>query len=592
MPSKRFRNFFDFIESADCITSRLIKIKIGSSELVRGIALSSSGTVATALIKIVITNSWVDSSPICLRPIMRTARTTKKYIIIERIIVIVIFVTVNIICRKLNNNTGGKMYLFKDFELNFQAFKSDFCDCSDFLIREAEVNGKKAFFCAMDGLIDSLQLNESVIEPVLKSELSFKTGNEHMDKIKKSVIGSIEISDCETFEDCWFYLSSGFVLFVLEDCGSAAAFAVQGWTRRTTDEPTNEAMVKGAKECFVETLNDNKALLRKRLKTPDLKLKQIKLGDKAPVPVVIAYIKGVAEEKVVNEVEEKLKKISIQTVYDYGCLEPFLKGKPTSFFSTVGNTERPDVLASKLLEGRVSVLVEGTPFVMYTPCLFSDSFSSLDDYDNPAVYASFVRLLKYFSFIISCFLPALYVAIGTYHQEMIPTTLLYIIASSEDTTPFPLVLEAVIIHILYEIMREAGLRLPKTIGHTVSIIGAIVIGEAMVSAGLIGEPMLVVVALTAISSYVVYPLYERVALIRLMFVILAGFTGIYGVTLGVCVMCVNICALTSFGVPFSAPVTPLNLPSAGDTLVRLGWKTLSKRRLKINSLGVNDENKS
>ena len=482
------------------------------------------------------------------------------------------------------------MNLYGDFELNLEAFKADFKDCSDFLLREVKVSGKKAFFCAMDGLVDSLQLNEAVIEPILKSNLSFETDVEHMQKIKESVIGAIEMNDAETFEDCRFYLSSGFALFFLEGCKSAVALAVQGWSRRTTEEPTNEAMVKGAKECFVETLNDNKALLRKRLKTPKLKMKQIKLGSSAPVPVVIAYIEGKARKSDVKITEQRLNNIPLETVFDFGCLEPFLQEKPFSVFSTVGNTERPDVLSSKLLEGRIAIMVEGTPFVMYTPYLFTDNFSSLDDYNNPAFYSSFVRLLKYFSFIISCFLPALYVAVGSYHQEMIPTTLLYIIASSEDTTPFPLVLEAVTIHILYEIMREAGLRLPKTIGHTVSIIGAIVIGEAMVSAGLIGEPMLVVVALTAIASYVIYPLYERVALIRLIFVVLAGLTGLYGITLGVCVMCVNICSISSLGVPFSAPVSPLTKSSAGDTIIREGWKRLIKRRVKISELeGVRNE---
>ncbi len=229
-------------------------------------------------------------------------------------------------------------------------------------------------------------------------------------------------------------------------------------------------------------------------------------------------------------------------------------------------------------------MVEGTPFTLYTPYLFTDNFSSLDDYDNPPFYSSFIRGLKYLSFIISALLPAFYVAVGSFHQEMIPTTLLYIVATSEEATPFPLVLEAIIIHILYEIMREAGLRLPKTIGHAVSIIGAIVIGEAMVSAGIIGEPMLVVVALTAISSYVVYPLYESVAILRIVFIIIVGFTGIYGLMLGVGVLLVNICAINPFGVPYSAPLSPLTKESIGDTLFRQGWKRLAERRVRIYNL--------
>ena len=483
------------------------------------------------------------------------------------------------------------MNLYSDFELNLEAFKADYKDCSDFILREAQVNGKRAFFCVMDGLVNSLQLGETVVEPIIKSRITFNTDAEHMKKLRECAVSSLEVNEAESFEECAFFLMSGFLIFCLEGCKTALAFGVQEWSRRTTDEPTNEAMVKGAKECFVETLNDNKALLRKRLKTPDLKLKQLKLGKAAPTPAVIAYMKSKTDESTVKEIENRLLNSNLELVCDYGSLAPFIDGKHASLFSAVGNTERPDVLASKLLEGRVGIMVEGTPFVMYTPYLFTDNFSSLDDYNNPPYYASFVRLLKYFSFLISLFLPALYVAIGSFHQEMIPTTLLYIIASSEDTTPLPLVLEAVLIHILYEIMREAGLRLPKAIGHAVSIIGAIVIGEAMVSAGLIGEPMLVVVALTAISSYAVYPLYERVAVLRIVFVIIAGFTGLYGVTLSFCVLCVNICALNSYGVPYSVPLSPLTASSVGDTVLRVGWKRLAGREVIINNLEGTDETK-
>ena len=484
-------------------------------------------------------------------------------------------------------------YLTKSYEINRDIFKCDFKDCSDFLLREVVVSGRRAFFCTFDGLTDSLMLSHMITEPILNSEIETLSPSEHFEIIKKSVVGSVEMNEVNTFEDCRFCIMSGFALFYLEGCLNALAMGVQGWSKRTTDEPTNEAMVKGAKECFVETINDNKALLRKRLKTHHLKLKQIKLGTSVSTCVVLAYIDNRVNIDSLKEIESKLENADLNTVSDFGCLEPFIDSDIKSFFSAVGNTERPDVLVSKLLEGRIGIIVDGTPFVMFTPYLFSDNFSSLDDYDNPPFYASFTRLLKYFAFFISAFLPAMYVAVGTFHQEMIPTTLLYVIASSEATTPFSLVLEAVIIHILYEIMREAGLRLPKTIGHAVSIIGAIVIGEAMVSAGIIGEPMLVIVALTAISSYVVYPLYESVAVLRILFILLAGVGGMYGLIIGIGVLGVNICALNNLGVPYSAPISPLTPSSLGDTLIRQSWKNLSKRKVRIYNLeGSSFENKN
>ena len=490
----------------------------------------------------------------------------------------------------MQNILGDSMkYLIPDYEITRDIFKDDFKDCSDFLLREAKIQGERAFFCVMDGLVDSLQLSQMVTKPILSSKLDYSSCYEHLDLIKECVVGSVELNEADTYDDCYFYLMSGFAIFFLDGCSKALVMGIQGWDKRSTGEPTNEANVKGARECFVECLNDNKGLLRKRLKTHHLKMKLIKLGTAASTPVAICYIDNRADMQTVNEIESRLKAADINTVIDYGCLDPFIDTDIASPFTCVGNTERPDTLASKLLEGRVAVMVEGTPFVMYTPYLFSDNFSSLDDYDNPPFHSSFIRCLKYFAFILSLFLPGLYVAVGTFHQELIPTTLLYMVAASEEATPFPLILEALMIHILYEIMREAGLRLPSSIGHAVSIIGALVIGDATVTAGIIGAPMLVVIAVTAIASYVVYSLYESIAVLRIIFIIVGGTTGIYGLMLGAGILFVNICSINPYGVPYSAPFSPLTKSSIGDTLFRQGWKSLSKRKVRLKELRGTDE---
>lgn len=474
--------------------------------------------------------------------------------------------------------------LYPDYDRNKKRFEDDFKDCSDFLLREAVVCGEKGFFCAMDGLIDSLQLSQMVVSPILSRKLDFKDNNDLLNQIKLSVVNSVELNEATTFADCYFFLMSGFCVFVLDGCNKALVFGIQGWARRAVDEPSNEANVKGAKEAFIEALNDNKALLRKRVKTHHLKFKQIKLGSAADTPVVIAYIDNRADSELVREVEQRLKAAHFNTVLDYGELVPFIDTDVLSFFSCVGNTERPDSAASKLLEGRIVILVEGTPFAIYLPYLFSDNFQSVDDYDNPPFHSGFIRILKYFSFVISVFLPGLYVAMGTFHQELIPTNLLYTIASEEITTPFSLMTEAIILLVLYEIMREAGLRLPKAIGHAVSIIGGIIIGETTITAGLIGAPMLVVIAMTAISSYVVYPLYESVSVLRLVFIILGGVLGMYGIILGAGVVFINICALDPFGVPLSSPISPLDKHSVGDIFYRETWKKLSQRKVRVGEL--------
>lgn len=474
--------------------------------------------------------------------------------------------------------------LYSDYQRNMEKFKEDFKDCSDFLLREAVTNGEKCFFCVMDGLVNSLMLSHMVVSPILERKLKFENSYDLYNQIKLSVVNSVELNEAETFEDSYYFLMSGFCVLVIDGCNKALVFGIQGWAKRSVDEPSNESNVKGAKECFIEALNDNKALLRKRLKTPKLKFKQIKLGTDADTPVVIAYMKDRADSELVKEVERRLKSAHLSTVVDYGELVPFVDTDIKSFFSCVGNTERPDVAVSKLLEGRVLVMAEGTPFVIYVPFLFSDNFQSVDDYDNPPFYSGFIRVLKYFSFLISVFLPGLYVAVGTFHQELIPTNLLITIASEEVTTPFSLMTEAIMLLVLYEIMREAGLRLPKTIGHAVSIIGGIIIGETTVTAGLIGAPMLVVIAMTAISSYVVYPLYESVSVLRFLFILIGGITGMYGIVLGAGVVFINICSLNPFGVPLSSPISPLDRHSLGDIFYRETWKKLSKRKVRINEL--------
>lgn len=472
--------------------------------------------------------------------------------------------------------------LYSDYELNLLTFKDDFKDSSDFLIKELCVGNKRLFVSCMDGLVNSMSVSQMIVEPIFSVKNIPDDSKVYLDMLKKSIVHCPEQKTIDTFDDAYYYLMSGFAVVVVEDCAHALAFGVQGWNKRTTDEPSNENNVKGARECFVESVNDNKALLRKRLKTYHLKQKQINLGTSAKTPVIICYIDDRADKGLVSQIEKRLKQERFNSVLDYGELLPFIDTDISSLFSCVGTTERPDVLASKLLEGRVAVMVEGTPFVMYTPYLFSDNFSSLDDYDNPPFYSSFMRILKYGAFIISVFLPGMFVAVGTFHQELIPSNMLFLIASNEVTTPFSLMAEAVFVHLLYEIMREAGLRLPKNIGHAISIIGAIIIGDAAVSAGIIGAPMLIVIAATAISSYVIYPLYERLTVIRIGFIILGGVFGIYGIMLGAAMMFCNICAINPFGVAYSSPLSPLTEKSLVDVLVRGSWKKLAKRRVRVS----------
>ncbi|WP_444244297.1 spore germination protein, partial [Eubacterium sp.] len=321
------------------------------------------------------------------------------------------------------------MNIYDDYELNRLTLEDDFKDSSDFLLKEIITGNNKALVCGMDGLIDSLQLSQMIMKPLLECKKSFDSYAQQLEYIKTEAVHCIEQKSVKTFEDAYYFLSSGFAVVIIDGIGEALAFGIQGWTRRDTSEAKTEANVKGAKECFVESINDNKALLRKRLKTYHLKQKQIKLGSSVSTPVALCYLDNRADKSTVKAVEQRLKDADLSTVSDYGELSAFLDSNIKSFFTAVGNTERPDVLASKLLEGRVAVMVEGSPFVIYVPYLFSDNFSAADDYDNQPIFSGFMRLLRYFSFVVSLLLTALFVAVGQYHHELITTNLFFLIGS-------------------------------------------------------------------------------------------------------------------------------------------------------------------
>lgn len=474
--------------------------------------------------------------------------------------------------------------IFPSVKDNMDKLNSDYKDCSDFLLRECIVGGRNCIVCVLDGMINSLQLSQMIMSPLLNYKFETDEPDNLFKTIKLRVVNSLEMSEAETFDDVYFYLSSGFAAVFIDGVSKCLVMGIQGFEKRKMGEPTNEADIKGAKECFTETLNDNKATLHRRIKSPKLKMKQFKIGSDVKTSVVVCYIESVADMRLVADVENRILSAPVDDLCDYGELAAFLESGVKSLFTAVGNTERPDTLCSKLNEGRVAVLVDGSPYAVYVPYLFTDSFSTVDDYNNRPFYATFNRLLKYFSFVISVILPGFYVAVGTYHQELLPSSLMYTIAAAETSTPFSLMQEAVMVLILYEIMREAGLRLPKTIGHAVSIIGALVIGDAVVNAGLVGAPMLVVVAVTAIASYVIYPLYESISVLRILFILLGGFTGIYGVILGVCMLCVNITAIDPYGVPYSSPISPLNKKSMVDIFYRADWKKLLKRNIRVQNL--------
>ncbi|MFD0710362.1 spore germination protein [Paenibacillus sp. GCM10027626] len=365
------------------------------------------------------------------------------------------------------------------------------------------------------------------------------------------------------------YLLSGQLLILAEGSRQCLAVNVSGGERRPVSEPATETVVRGPREGFTESIETNLALLRRKIKNPNLWIENRQIGRISQTDVAIMYLNGIAKEEVVKEVRARLDAIDIDAILESGNIEEMIEDRKASVIPTIISTERPDVVASGILEGRVAIFVDGTPFVLMVPVFFIQFFQAAEDYYNRYTF-SVLRVLRMFAFGISLLGPSLYVALTTFHQEAIPTPLLISLAAQREGVPFPALVEALIMEITFEILREAGVRMPRTIGQAVSIVGALVLGEAAVQAGLVSPAMVIVVSLTAISNFVipVYNLALAVSMMRFIFMILAATFGFFGISAGLVALLLHLCSLRSFGVPFMSPFAPMSFSGLRDSWLR------------------------
>ena len=479
---------------------------------------------------------------------------------------------------------GDFLFLTGEIYKDVEMIKQKLSNCSDVLYRDLIIADRKAVLIFCDGLCNTALINEGIIKPLTEIKNHFFCSQDIRKTVTEKTYSGADIKQSVNFTDAFSMLFSGCCILLIDGVKSFLGFSVQGFEKRSVDQPYTEVQERGAMECFTENLTDNIALLRRRLKTADLKTKEITVGSTSNTRVCICFISGKAEKRIVESVKKKIENVKIDCLLSADYLTPFIDTGYKSFFSAVGRTERPDTFSSKLIEGRVGIIVDGCPFALFVPCLFTENFQTLDDYSHKPYYSFFIRLLRLFCFYLSVMLPALYVAICVYHQEVLSQSLLVEIAVQENVTPFSITVEALAVHVMYEIVREAGLRMPKAVGHAVSIVGALVIGEAAVTAGIIAAPMVIIVALTAIGSFVVSPIYESVSVLRLVFIIIGGVSGFFGIMLFFGVTVINLCALKCENVPYSASLLPSNIGSLRDVIFRQSWKSLGKRTLKIGRL--------
>jgi spore germination protein KA len=455
-----------------------------------------------------------------------------------------------------------------DLEQNIAWVEQYFFRCSDLIVRRFRIGEAvpcNAVLLYLDGMTDSAVVHDNILVPLMHpvlidAAMSYKVSSDFFAFVHTQLLPSGETTIVHTMDETVQAMMNGDVVLLLDQSIQGLVIDAKGFPHRDLGEPRNEKTLRGPQEAFVEAMRVNTAMLRRRLHTGALKLEQMTIGTYTQTAVTIAYLEHIANDNIIDEVRRRLNNIKkVDSILNASCIEQYIEDRPFSIFPQVQYTERPDKTAAALLEGRVALIVDGSPDVILLPVLFTQLLQSSEDYYNRIVAGTFVRWVRYMGLFIATTLPSLYVAVISFHAELIPFNLLLSIATAREGVPFPAFVEAIMMEIAFELLREASIRMPGVIGNTIGIVGALVIGDAAVSARLVAPQMVIVVAITAIGSFAI-PSVEAsypIRLIRFPLMILAATLGLYGVMLGWLVIIMYLIRLRTFGFPYLAPLAPL-----------------------------------
>ncbi len=504
----------------------------------------------------------------------------------------------NLIKPKTKNT---KEEIGKSLKNNLNNIKSILNNNSDLIIREFKISDN--YSCALI-IIDGLTSGDYIYDYLLKTLMidirttnllnNISTVNELFNNILDYMITLIDIKVSIYFEDILDYLLAGNSILIIDGVAKCFVIETKGFTDRGVVEATSQTVVRGPKDSFNETLRTNTMLIRRRIKDKNLCVTERKIGTITKTNIAILYIKGIAKKTIVDEVHKRLDKINIDGVLDSSYIEQLIQDHRYSVFPTIHNTERPDSAAGALLSGYVAIIVDGSPYVLIVPCLFLTLLQTSEDYYHRFHFGTFIRIIRFIAMFLTLLTPAIYIAITTFHQEMLPTPLLINISSQREGVPFPAFVEALLMEITFEILREAGVRMPRAIGSAVSIVGALVLGESAVQAGIVSAVMVIVVSITAISSLIAptYNLGITVRLYRFFFILLAASLGMFGITIGLMILGLKLTSMKSFGVPYLYPLSPTNKEGLKDSIVRFPLWTIKKRPNLISDYNETRQEKS
>lgn len=458
-----------------------------------------------------------------------------------------------------------KMKLEPGLEQNLQTLQQVCGYSQDLKIRRFNINGQiPAALVYLDDMVNTLSVEE--ILRVLMVDVQRIEGWQKDRSLLRSAIKDLliinSVEETDSIGELFLKMTHGNTALLVE--GQAAAFVCGTVDIKNRDitEPLSETNIRGPRDGFVESLCINITLIRRRIRVPHLWIETFEIGSLTKTQVAIAYIKGLADEKMLEELRSRLERIDTDAILESGYIEQYIEDQPFTLFPLTLRTERPDIVCSSILSGRVAVLMTGSPHVLVLPADFPMFFQASDDYYEKPPQGSFVRILRWIGAIISVFLPGFYVAVVNFHQELLPTALLLRVTASREGVPFPVIAEILIMEVLFEVLREAGIRLPVAVGPAISIVGALVLGEAAIRAGIVSPAVVIVVAMTAIANFSnpVFSMAIVLRILRFAFTILAAVFGLFGIQFGILLLVVHLCSLRSLGIPYMSPLAP-NIPS-------------------------------
>jgi hypothetical protein len=465
-----------------------------------------------------------------------------------------------------------------DLDENIAVLEKLLGNSDDIIFRRFTIgnaNCLSAVFVLIDGLVDKDSLQNNVMEPLMlwakKIEAPAVTTPEAIKSLlSEHFLSFLEVKEKNTYPELVDAVLSADALLLIDKMDIAFVLGAKQWEHRSISDPATENLVRGPREGFNEVMKTSVALVRRRIKDPHLRVKFLRMGTRSATDCALLYIEDVANPVLVDEVKRRLDLINTDGILENGYIEQFIQDTPYSPFPQVQYTERPDRVAAALLEGRVAIMSDGSPSALLVPATLSNFLPAPEDYYERWLLMTFVRIVRTASLLNSMLLPSLYIAFTSFHQEIIPTRLALTMAGARSGVSFSALVEALLMEFTFELLREAGIRLPAPIASTIGIVGGIIIGQAAVSAGLVSPIMVIVVALTAIGSFAVpsFNVAISIRILRFPIMILSAIFGLYGLTAGVILVLLHLVSLKSFGVPYLSPVAPLTLSGLTDTIVR------------------------